>query len=374
MSMAKYIGNADFDHMTPASTGILITNLGTPDQPTPPAVRRYLAEFLSDPRVIETPRAIWWPVLHGIILRTRPRRSAHAYARIWSDNGSPLLDITRKQAAAIRESLAGRVAGPFHVEVAMRYGNPSIHYALERLRQAGIRRLLVFPLYPQYSATTTASTIDAVTMVLKTWRWLPELRVINHYHDDEGYIGALVESIRSHWAVQDKAAKLLFSFHGLPRKYFLSGDPYYCECMKTARLTAEQLELREEEWLVTFQSRFGLMEWLQPYTDKTLIRWGQAGTSSVDVICPGFSADCLETLEEINILNRDLFIGNGGKRYAYIAALNDDATHISALTDLILRHCQGWPEFADNRDREEAAKELSLRNARMEKMKSKNKI
>lgn len=370
--MAKYIGNEGFDHSLPASAGILLTNLGTPDEPTPRAVRRYLAEFLSDARVIETPPFIWWPILHGIILRTRPRRSAHAYAKIWTSNGSPLLDITRKQGVAIRESLAGRIAGAFHVEVAMRYGNPSIPYALERLKQAGIQRLLVFPLYPQYSATTTGSTIDAVTSVLRTWRWLPELRVINHYHDDHGYINALVERIRSHWASQDKAGKLLFSFHGLPQKYFLSGDPYYCECVKTARLTAEQLELREDEWQVTFQSRFGLMKWLQPYTDKTLIQWGKSGIGSVDVICPGFSADCLETLEEINIQNRDLFIGNGGKRYSYIPALNIDGAHISALTDLILRHCQGWPEFSDDWDREEMERELKLRKERVARIKSEN--
>jgi len=326
MPMAKYIGNQNFDHTAPASTGILIANLGTPDEPTATAVRRYLAEFLSDPRVIEMPRIIWWPILHGIILRTRPRRSAHAYAKIWTDNGSPLLDITRNQAGAIQEGLTNQVGGPVRVEVAMRYGNPSIPYALDRLKQAGIQRLLVFPLYPQYSAATTASTIDAVTSVLRTWRWLPELRVINHYHDDPGYINALVESIRNHWASGDKAEKLLFSFHGLPKKYFNEGDPYYCECMKTARLIAEHLELKDKEWQVTFQSRFGLQEWLQPYTDKTLIRWGKSGIGSVEVICPGFSADCLETLEEINIQNRKFFIDSGGKRYAYIPALNyDDA-------------------------------------------------
>lgn len=371
MSMAKYIGNPEFDHTATASTGILITNLGTPDEPTPAAVRRYLAEFLSDPRVIETTPFIWWPILHGIILRTRPKRSAHAYEKVWTENGSPLLDITRKQADAIRNNLAERIPGPWHLEIAMRYGNPSIRFALEKLKRAGVQRLLVFPLYPQYSATTTASTIDAVTDVLKTWRWLPELRFINHYHEDEGYINALVESIRNHWAVQNKAEKLLFSFHGLPKKYFLSGDPYYCECMKTARLTAEQLELRDHEWLVTFQSRFGLMEWLQPYTDKTLMQWGRDGVEGVDVICPGFSADCLETLEEIDLQNRDFFISSGGKRYAYIPALNDDSLHINALSDLIIRHCQGWPEFSDNWKPMEAEKELKLRGERAERMKSK---
>ena len=366
----KYTGTPEYHHDSPPCTGVLLTNLGTPDEPTAAALRRYLAEFLSDPRVIETSKLIWWPLLHGIILRTRPRRSAAAYAKIWSGGGSPLLDYTRKQVAAIQDRLMEQVGGPVQVEVAMRYGNPSIPHALERLKQAGMRRLLVFPLYPQYSATTTASTLDAVTAVLRTWRWLPELRVINHYHDDPGYINALVESIRSHWAVQEKADKLLFSFHGLPRKYFLSGDPYFCECMKTARLVAEQLELKDEAWQVTFQSRFGLQEWLQPYTDKTLIQWGKSGVGSVDVICPGFSADCLETLEEINIQNRELFIGSGGKRYAYIPALNDDDAHISALTDIILRHCRGWPEFSKSRDREETEQELNLRKKRVERLKS----
>jgi ferrochelatase len=369
--MAKYIDNPEFDHTTPESTGVLITNLGTPDEPTAAAVRRYLAEFLFDPRVIEIPRIIWWPILHGIILRTRPRRSAHAYAKIWSAEGSPLLDFTRRQATAIQDRLAEQVAGPVRVEVAMRYGNPSISHALEQLKRAGMRRLLVFPLYPQYSATTTASTLDAVTEVLRTWRWQPELRVINHYHDDQGYINALVESIRSHWAVQEKAEKLLFSFHGLPRKYFLAGDPYYCECMKTARLVAEQLELKDEAWQVTFQSRFGLQEWLQPYTDKTLIQWGKSGIGSVDVICPGFSADCLETLEEINIQNRELYIGSGGKRYAYIPALNDDEAHISALTEIILRHCRGWQEFSDDWQRDEVEREMRLMKERSDRMKDK---
>ena len=368
--MAKYIGNGTFDHGAPASTGILVTNLGTPDQPTPAAVRRYLAEFLSDPRVIEIPRLLWWPILHGIILRTRPRRSAHAYAKVWTDNGSPLLDITRKQAAEIGQELGKQVPGPVHVVAAMRYGNPSIARGLEQLRQAGCGRLLVLPLYPQYSATTTASTIDAVTDVLRTWRWLPELRVINHYHDDPGYINALVDSIRNHWAGQNKAQKLLFSFHGLPLKYFLAGDPYYCECMKTARLVTEQLELGDEEWLVSFQSRFGMQQWLQPYTDKTLMQWGKDGVESVDVICPGFSADCLETLEEINIQNREFFLDNGGKRYHYIPALNDEGAHISALTDLILRHCQGWPEFSPDWNADAVARESQSRRERAGEMKN----
>ena len=342
----KYTGTPDYRHDTPPCTGILLTNLGTPDEPTAPALRRYLAEFLSDPRVIETSKLIWWPVLHGIILRTRPRRSAAAYAKIWSEDGSPLLAISRKQAAASAEQLASSCRGPVRVELAMRYGNPSIASALNRLRAANARRLLVFPLYPQYSAATTASTFDAVAAELTTWRWLPELRLINHYHDDPLYIEALVESIRQFWAEHDRPERLLFSFHGLPRKYFLAGDPYHCECHKTARLVAEQLELPAAAWAVSFQSRFGPAEWLQPYTDKLLREWGERGVKKVHVICPGFSADCLETLEEIRLQNRAFFQEAGGGEFHYIPALNDDPLHVQALTRLITTHCQGWPEFS----------------------------
>lgn len=368
--MTKYTGDKKYVHDTPPCTGILLTNLGTPDEPTAAAVRRYLAEFLSDSRVIETPKLIWWPILHGIILRTRPKRSAEAYGKIWTDSGSPLLTIANQQAKAISEQLADRVNGPVRVELAMRYGNPSIRSALNKLRDGNARRIIVFPLYPQYSATTTASTFDAVAKVLKSWRWLPEIRVINHYHDDPGYINALVDSIHEHWAGQGQAEKLLFSFHGLPRKYFVAGDPYFCECQKTARLVAEQLELNEDKWQVAFQSRFGPMEWLKPYTDKTLKQWGKQDIESVDLICPGFSADCLETLEEIKIQNRDFFLNAGGKRFSYIPALNEQPAHITALTDLIIKHCQGWPEFSEDWNEEKMIKELNLSEQRAGKLKN----
>lgn len=364
----KYIGAPDFKHDTPPCTGILITNLGTPDAPTASAVRRYLSEFLSDPRVIETPKLIWWPILHGIILRTRPRRSAEAYAKVWTDAGSPLLAISKKQTEALSRQLGEDFPGPVTIELGMRYGNPSIKSALEKLRQANAQRVLLFPLYPQYSAATTASTLDAVTQVLRRWRRVPELRTINHYHDNHDYIDALVESVRHFWANHAKPDKLLFSFHGLPKKYFLAGDPYFCECHKTARLVAEQLDLDDDHWQVSFQSRFGTMEWLKPYTDKLLKEWGKKGIQNVHIICPGFSADCLETLEEVQIQYRELFLEAGGGEFFYIPALNEDPNHIQALSKIITEHCQGWPECSKNWDQEATMNQLKETQLRADKL------
>lgn len=351
--MARYLGHADFRHDAAPVTGVLIGNLGTPEAPTPAALRRYLGEFLSDPRVIETPPLLWRPILHGIILRLRPRRSAAAYRRIWTDEGSPLLAISRRQAAALESRLAARGRRNWRVELAMRYGQPSIKAGLERLFAARVERLLVLPLYPQYSAATTGSTFDAVSAALRRWRWVPELRFINHYHDDEGYIAALAESIRVHQARHGVPERLLFSFHGLPQHYFLAGDPYYCHCHKTARLVAAQLGLQDGQWEVSFQSRFGPRAWLQPYTDKVLRQWGKAG-ADVQVVCPGFAADCLETLEEIQMLNREQFLAAGGGRFSYIPALNDEPMHIDALADLIEAHAAGWDEAG--RDLEQSAR------------------
>jgi len=340
--MARFKGNTQPAHGKQTVTGILITNLGTPDAATTTAVRKYLAEFLNDRRVIETPRIIWWPILYGIILLFRPKRSAEAYAKVWTSEGSPLRVISEQQVTGIKESLAQLFDGPLQVELAMRYGNPSIKSALDRMHNANVRRLLVFPLYPQYSATTTASTFDAVADQLKTWRWLPELRMINHYHDDPGYISVLAESIRVYWATHGKPDKLMFSFHGLPKKYFYAGDPYFCECQKTARLVAEQLELNQQQWTVSFQSRFGPMEWLKPYTGEVLESWAKSGIANVQIICPGFSADCLETLEEIQMQYRSIFLNAGGKQFSYIPALNDSPVHVEALTNIMLKHLQGW--------------------------------
>ncbi len=345
--MAKYKGKADSKQGSEPCAGILLVNLGTPDAPTRSALRRYLKEFLSDPRVIELPKFIWWFILNGFILNTRPGKSARAYQKIWTENGSPLLDFSLGQTSAVQAKLRSQVKGKAIVELAMRYGNPSIQSGLDNLRDQGAERLLVFPLYPQYSATTTASVFDAVADVLKTWRLLPELRVINHYNDHPAYIAALVESIRRHWAENGRADKLLFSFHGIPKHYSAAGDPYHDECDKTTRLVVEQLQLQEHEYLLAFQSRFGSKEWLQPYTDETLRQWATDGVNHVQIICPGFSSDCLETMEEINIQNRDFFLQAGGEEYSYIPALNDQADHIDAICEIILQHGQGWPEFSE---------------------------
>ncbi len=340
----KSTAHPAFAHDQPACAGVLLANLGTPDAPTPAALRRYLAEFLWDSRVVEIPRPVWWLILHGIILRVRPAQSARKYRLIWTPNGSPLLAIGRSQAAALAAALAERHPGPVRVALGMRYGNPSIASALAELRAAGARRLLVLPLYPQYSAATTASTFDAIAAELRTWRWLPELRFVTQYHDDPGYLGALADAIRAARAEQP-GERLLFSFHGLPRRNLLAGDPYHCQCHHTARLVAERLGLQSNQWAVAFQSRFGRAEWLQPYTSVLLADWAKAGIGSVDVVCPGFAADCLETLEEIAIENRRTFLEAGGERYRYLPALNDAPAHIDALAALIGHHAAGWPEF-----------------------------
>ena len=343
--MSRYQNSSDFRHDQPSSLGVLITNLGTPDAPTAKALRPYLAEFLWDPRVVEMPRPLWWLILHGVILRFRPARAAHAYQSVWTDQGSPLLRISRQQLDALQSKLQAGFPGRVEIALGMRYGNPSIASAMEQLRGAGIRRLLVLPLYPQYSATTSASTLDAVSEVLRHWRWVPDLRFISHYHDDTGYINALANSIREHRQQQGEADRLLFSFHGIPKRYLLNGDPYHCECHTTARLTADALGLTESQWQLVFQSRFGREEWLQPYCDKTLAALPGQGVKSVQVVCPGFSADCLETLEEIAQQNRDIFLKAGGERFEYILALNDRADHMEALCQLIQKHANGWSEL-----------------------------
>lgn len=332
-----------YQHTQADRTGILLVNLGTPDAPDRASVRRYLKEFLGDPRVVEGPRLPWWLVLNLIILNTRPSRSAKAYKKIWTEQGSPLMAISRDQESALRKSIRGRFGDRVCLELAMRYGSPSIESGLAALRDQGARRILVLPLYPQYSATTTASIFDEVTDQVRKWRWLPELRFVNHYHDEPGYIEALADSVRQWRAQHGGADKLLMSFHGIPQEYFEKGDPYFCECQKTGRLLAESLELDQHQWQLTFQSRLGPRQWLQPYTDKTLEQMGKQGTRSIQVLCPGFSADCLETLEEIAMENRDVFLEAGGQRYEYIPCLNATQAHIDMLTGLLERHLSGWP-------------------------------
>lgn len=342
--MSRYVNEADYFHGKSECTGVLLVNLGTPDAPDKPSLRRYLKEFLSDPRVVEIPRLLWYPILHGIILNTRPAKSAEKYKSVWTADGSPLMAISLQQQKALQREMEIRFNGPVKIELAMRYGNPSIPAGLRKLKEAGARRILVLPLYPQYCAATNATTFDKVFDELKRWRWLPELRLVNHYHDHPAYIEALADSVLQHWQHHPRGQLLIMSFHGIPKRNLLLGDPYHCECHKTARLLAAALNLRPTEYRVTFQSRFGKAEWLQPYTDKTLQTLPQEGIKHVDVICPGFAADCLETLEEIQEENREYFIHAGGEQYHYIPALNANPKHIQALADIIQQHTQGWAE------------------------------
>ena len=332
----------EFAHGQTARSAVLLVNLGTPDAPTAAALRRYLAEFLWDPRVVEIPRPLWWLILHGVILRTRPAKSAAKYASIWTDRGSPLLHWTRAQAQALQAQLAAR-GHDLLVRPAMRYGSPSIAGELDALKAAGARRILVLPLYPQYAAATTASAVDAVAGWARRQRWLPELRFVNHYHDDPGYIAALAASVREHWARQGRGEKLVISFHGVPARSLALGDPYHCECQKTARLLAQALQLAPADFVVTFQSRLGRAKWLQPYTEPTVVALAAQGLRRIDAICPGFAADNLETLEEIAIEARDAFVQAGGERLSLVGCLNLRPDWISALADLAQRHLQGWP-------------------------------
>jgi protoporphyrin/coproporphyrin ferrochelatase len=353
--MTPYLGTPGFKHGATAPLGVLVCNLGTPAAPTTGAVRRYLAEFLADPRVVELPRLLWLPLLHGIILNVRPRRSAHAYRTIWTDRGSPLMLHSQTQRDGLQARLDGQVPGGVVVALGMRYGEPSIASALRGLAQANVRRVLVLPLYPQYSAPSTASVLDAVSRELMQWRWVPEIRTVNDYHADPAYIAALASSVREHWAAHGRGDRLMMSFHGIPRSYFLAGDPYYCQCHATGRLLAETLGLAPGEWILTFQSRFGREPWLQPYTDHTLEAMARDGLKHIDVVCPGFAADCLETLEEIAVQNNEAFVALGGSGLRYIPALNARADHLDALSALVLRHCQGWPEIARGFDTASAA-------------------
>ena len=330
----------------PQRTAILLCNLGTPEAPTTRAVRRYLAEFLSDPRVVEIPRAIWWLILHGVILRTRPARSARKYASIWTAEGSPLKVWTERQA----KLLAGYLGERGHrvtVRYAMRYGNPSIAHGLDELKAQGATRILILPLYPQYSATTTASVSDAVVHWTLKVRALPELRFVNRYFDDAGYIDALARRVTDHWQHHGRPDKLVLSFHGLPRRNVTLGDPYRDECLATARLLGQRLGLAADAMRVTFQSRLGRAEWLQPYTEPTLVALAREGVKRVDVICPGFTSDCLETLEEIDQEVRTAFLGAGGEAFHYIACLNDQHEWIAALANLAITNLQGWPTRAE---------------------------
>lgn len=331
-----------YTHGQPPRVGVLLCNLGSPDEPTAPAVRRYLAEFLGDPRVVEIPRALWWPILHGIILRTRPAKSAAKYATIWTPEGSPLKVWTEKQATLLRGWL-GEHGHRVSVRGAMRYGSPSIASQLDAFKAEGVTRVLMISAYPQYSGTTTASLIDAVSTWSTQVRHLPELRWAQRYHDDAGYIAALAARVHRYWKTEGTPDHLVMSFHGVPERTLHLGDPYHCECLKTARLLGQALGLPRDAYSVTFQSRFGKAKWLEPYTEPTLVALGQAGKRRVDVVCPGFISDCLETLEEIAQEGRDAFLKAGGQEFHYIPCLNDATEWIAALGAIALRHLQGWP-------------------------------
>ena len=341
----SFVTEPTFQHgqapVAKSGTAILLCNLGTPDAPTAPALRRYLAEFLGDKRVVEIPRLLWLAILHGIILRIRPKKSAAKYASIWMPEGSPLKVWTERQARMLGAEMAG-LGHQVEVRYAMRYGNPSIASQLDQLKLEGITRVLILPAYPQYSATTTASVFDAVYTWAADVRRLPEFRFLNHYHDVPGYIDALAASIQAHWQTHGQADKLVMSFHGVPERTLQLGDPYHCECYKTARLLAEKLALPKERYQLTFQSRFGKAKWLEPYTEPTLVKMAQEGVKSVDVVCPGFTGDCLETLEEINMEAREAFMHAGGQKFNYIACLNDSPVWISALAAISAQHMAGW--------------------------------
>jgi ferrochelatase len=331
----KYIGQTDYDHdgASPRQ-GILLCNLGTPDAPRPAELRRYLKEFLSDPRVVEIPRLLWWMILNLIILRIRPRRSAKLYQSVWTEAGSPLMLYSQGQVKAVKERLAEKY-GDIPVVLGMRYGNPSMASAIKELTDQNVRDIIVLPLYPQYAGATTGSTFDAIAKTFAQLRWVPELQFINGYHKSEGYLEAICSSIRRHIEQHGQPDRLVFSYHGTPERYLKNGDPYHCFCHQTTRLVKEKMGLDETQVMTTFQSRFGREPWLQPYTDKTLEQLPENGIKHVAVICPGFSSDCLETIEEINMEGRESFIESGGEQFHYIPCLNDEPAHIDALVSIL---------------------------------------
>ena len=337
-----------FAHDRAARLGVLLINLGTPDAPTTKAVRRYLAQFLSDPRVVEIPRALWKPLLHTVILGVRSPRSAQRYASIWTMDGSPLLVHSLRQKTLLLGYLGQRLkamglpSDHAQIELGMRYGSPSIADAMVRLKQGACDRILVLPLYPQYAASTTASALDEVFAAASKMRRVPALRVIDAYHDHPGYIKALAQSINEYWVKNGRPNKLVLSFHGLPRRSLDLGDPYHCHCLTTGRLLATELGLAKEQFVITFQSRFGRAEWLTPYTQPMLVALGKEGIGRVDVACPGFVGDCLETLEEIAQEGQVAFLKAGGREYHYIPCLNERPAWIAALADLAMVNLQGW--------------------------------
>ena len=340
--MSRYAPEPPFSHGTPAKVAVLLINLGTPEAPTPPAVRTYLREFLSDPAVVEIPRPLWWLILNLFILNTRPTKSAERYAQVWMSDGSPLKVHTARQATLVRGYLGERTQFPLVVDYCMRYGHPSISEKLHEFKAQNCDRILLAPLYPQYSASTTGSALAEVFANLARTRNMPAIRIVRRFHDHPGYISALAQNIRDYWMKTGRPDKLVMSFHGVPRFTLDRGDPYHCECQKTARLVAEALVLRPEQYAITFQSRFGRAEWLKPYTAEVLAQFGRQNIGRVDVVCPGFVSDCLETLEEIAIEGKTVFLQAGGRDFHYIPCLNERHDWIHTLTDIVANELQGW--------------------------------
>ncbi len=345
--MSHFNPEPKYEHGDQLKVGILLANLGTPDAPTAAALRPYLKQFLSDRRIVEIPRVLWWLILNGVILWTRPKKSAEKYAQVWMKEGSPLLVYAQRQAKMLQGYLGQKIKSPFVVEIGMTYGNPSMQSALEKLKAAHCDRILLIPMFPQYAASSTTAALDAVWSVLLRMRNVPAIRTIKHYHDHPAYIEALAKHVNAYWTINrrpdfERGEKLMMSFHGVPKFHLLKGDPYHCECHKTARLLAESLGLKDGQYQVAFQSRFGKQDWLKPYLASALADLGKASTKRIDVICPGFSCDCLETLEEIAMEGKHIFTSNGGGEYHYIPALNDNDVWIHALTEIALENLQGW--------------------------------
>jgi ferrochelatase len=360
----RYAPEPEHTHGSIARVGVLLVNLGTPEAATAKALRRYLKEFLSDPRVVEIPRPVWWLILNGIILRTRPRKSAEKYAAIWSSDGSPLRAHTEKQALLLRGYLGERIKSPHMVEWAMRYGSPSIDSVIKQLRAAGCDRILVLPLYPQYAASTTASVYDAVFASVGNMRNIPAIRLVKHFHDHPAYISALATQVHHYWKDNGRPEKLVLSFHGVPRYTLDRGDPYHCECHKTARLLVQELGVDPAMVVTSFQSRFGRAEWLKPYTFDTMKRLGKARTARVDVFCPGFVSDCLETLEEIGMENKAAFLKAGGKEFHHIPCLNERHEWIQALARIAADNLHGWASSDYDRGKAEREAQASAERAK----------
>jgi ferrochelatase len=353
-----------FTHGVAPRTAVVLVNLGTPDAPTRRAVRKYLKQFLSDPRVVEIPRLLWWCILHFVILPFRSGQSAKKYDSIWTADGSPLRLNTQKQVRALRAMLQERGHDGVRVVMAMRYGTPSLDDVLDKLKAERCERIVILPAYPQYSGTTTGSIYDAVFGHYAKVRNIPEIRMVRNYHDHDGYLDALTDSVLAHWETHGRGGKLVMSFHGVPKRTLELGDPYHCECLKTARLLAAKLHIGADEYVVTFQSRFGKAEWLQPYTEPTVVAMAQSGQHRVDVICPGFTSDCLETLEEINMEVKHAFEAAGGQEFHYIECLNDAPAWITGLAEIAEQHLIGWPTILTPNQKDAQKREFEAGRAR----------